>query len=75
MVYRRQTKQLLNNVKISIPKDTEKPYMQVWQTEDKLKLELLNLEKPFIITLDKRVLPDLVDALIELQNEKLENEN
>lgn len=57
-------------MKISIPKDAKKPYMQVWQTEDKLKLELLNLETPFLITLDKKILPDLVDALIELQNQK-----
>lgn len=47
-------------------------YLAVWQTEHKLVLRLLNgpkvREQNFDVHLDNKILPHLVDALIELQN-------
>lgn len=45
-------------------------YVAVWQTETKLVIRLLNSGKAdeFDIKLDKKIIPHLVDALIELQN-------
>ena len=45
-------------------------YLAVWQTDDKLIISLLNMGKTeeYDIRLDKKILPHLVDALIELQN-------
>ena len=50
--------------------DKETSYIAVWQTETKLVLRLLNLGEAdeFDIKLDKKILPDLVDALIKIQN-------
>ena len=52
--------------------DEKTSYIAVWQTETKLVLRLLNGPKlngqEFDIKLDKKILPHLVDALIELQN-------
>jgi hypothetical protein len=45
----------------------ENPYIAVSLTEDKLILTLKQFEDHFIC-LDKKILPYLVDALIELQN-------
>jgi hypothetical protein len=52
---------------IVIP-DEQTKYLTVWQTEDKLVLRLEKIENGYPIFLDKKILPDLVDALIELQN-------
>ena len=62
----------------SIPEDAiilpnkEIKYLAVWQTEHKLVLRLLNgpkvNEQNSDVYLDNKILPDLVDALIELQN-------
>lgn len=48
----------------------ELKYLAVWQTEDRLNISLLNMGKTdeYNIRLDKKILPHLVDALIELQN-------
>ena len=45
-------------------------YLAVWQTETSLVIRLLNFGEAdeFNIKLDKKILPHLVDALIELQN-------
>lgn len=56
----------------AIPSD-EEPYMVVSSTETKLVLKLGTLfpqNEFFTVTLDKKILPHLVDALIEIQNEK-----
>jgi hypothetical protein len=50
---------------IMIP-DKENYIMAVWIEEDKLRLYFRSAE--LRINLDKRALPYLVDALIELQN-------
>ncbi len=53
--------------------DEKTGYMAVWQTENRLVLRLLNGPKhnghDFDVHLDKKILPHLVDALIELQNQ------
>ena len=41
-------------------------YLAVWQTEDRVKLQLRF--DNFTVALDKKIIPHLVDALIELQN-------
>jgi hypothetical protein len=51
---------------IFIP-DKENYVMAVWLEEDKLRLYFRSAE--LRINLDKRALPHLVDALIELQNQ------
>ena len=45
-------------------------YLAVWQTETSLVIRLLYFGEAdeFNIKLDKKILPHLVDALIELQN-------
>lgn len=45
-------------------------YIAIWQTENKLILRLLNVGQAYEydIRLDKKIIPHLVDALIELQN-------
>ena len=45
-------------------------YIAIWQTENKLILRLLNMGQAdeYDIRLDRKIIPDLVDALIELQN-------
>ena len=50
--------------------DKETSYIAIWQTETKLVLRLLNSGQAdeFDIKLDKKIIPHLVDALIELQN-------
>ena len=52
--------------------DEKTSYLAVWQTETKLVLRLLNGPKyngqEFDVKLDKKIIPHLVDALIELQN-------
>ena len=50
--------------------DEETRYLAVWQTETKLIISLLNMGKTneYAISLDKNIIPHLVDALIELQN-------
>jgi hypothetical protein len=50
---------------ILIP-DKENYHIAVWLEEDKLRLYFRSAE--LRINLDKRALPHLVDALIELQN-------
>lgn len=60
----------------NIPEDAiilpneELKYLAVWQTDDRLIISLLNMSKTeeYDIRLDKKILPHLVDALIELQN-------
>ena len=60
----------------NIPEDAiilpneELKYLAVWQTDDRLIISLLNMGKTeeYDIKLDKKILPHLVDALIELQN-------
>lgn len=60
----------------NIPEDAiilpneELKYLAVWQTDDRLIISLLNMGKTeeYDIRLDKKILPHLVDALIELQN-------
>jgi len=51
--------------------DEKTSYIAVWQTETKLVLRLLNFGEAddFDIKLDKKIIPHLVDALIELQNQ------
>lgn len=46
-------------------------YLAVWQTETRLIISLLNMGKTdeYNIRMDKQILPHLVDALIELQNQ------
>jgi len=51
---------------ILIP-DKENYIMAVWLEEDRLRLYFRSAE--LRINLDKRALPHLVDALIELQNQ------
>lgn len=62
---------MIPNNAIYIP-NKEKPYLAVWQTETRLVLRLLNGPKfnghDFDVKLDKKILPDLVDALIKIQN-------
>lgn len=45
-------------------------YIAIWQTENKLILRLLNMGQAdeYDIRLDRKIIPHLVDALIELQN-------
>ena len=50
--------------------DKETNYISVDLDEKYLKICLLRFAKDYIITLDAKILPDLVDALIELQNRK-----
>ena len=45
-------------------------YIAVWQTNEKLCIKLLYCEG-IVVYLDKKILPHLVDALIDLQNERL----
>ena len=54
---------------IILPND-ETRYLAVWQTETKLIISLMNMGKTdeYDIRLDKKIIPHLVDALIELQN-------
>lgn len=62
----------------NIPEDAiilpnkEIKYLAVWQTEHRLVLRLLKGPKSngqdFNVYLDNKILPHLVDALIELQN-------
>ena len=53
--------------------DEKTSYIAVWQTESELVLRLLNAPKfnghDFDVTLDKKIIPHLVDALIDLQNQ------
>lgn len=56
--------------KAIIPSE-ENPYIAVWQDDNSLFIELISLEdpgKPIKIELDKNILPDLVDALLDIQN-------
>ena len=52
--------------------DKKTNYIAVWQTETKLVLRLLKGPKfnghDFDVKLDKKILPHLGDALIDLQN-------
>ena len=54
---------------IILPDETER-YMSVDLDDKHLKICLFNVEDDFIISLDPKILPHLVDALIELQNRK-----
>ena len=56
--------------KIIIP-NKEEPYLAVWQTEKKLCIEVKKSKQNYLTTieLDKNILPDLVDALIDIQNQ------
>ena len=51
--------------------DEKTCYIAVWQTETSLVIRLLNFGEAdeFDIKLDKKIIPHLVDALIELQNQ------
>ena len=62
----------MNNIPddaIILPNEEIK-YLAVWQTETRLIISLLNMGKTdeYDIRLDKKIIPHLVDALIELQN-------
>ena len=50
--------------------DEKTRYLAVWQNETRLVIRLLNFgaSDEFDIKLDKKIIPHLVDALIELQN-------
>ena len=48
--------------------DEKTRYMAVWTDETKLKFRLLYADGVDIV-LDKKILPHLVDALFELQNQ------
>ena len=49
--------------------DKETSYIAVWQTDTDLFVRILQTDVPIDLKLDKRVLPYLVDALIDLQNQ------
>jgi hypothetical protein len=50
--------------------DEKTGYIAVWQTNEHLCIKLLYCEG-IVVYLDKKILPHLVDALIDLQNERL----
>jgi hypothetical protein len=51
--------------------DEKTSYIAVWQNETRLVIRLLNFgaSDEFDIKLDRKIIPHLVDALIELQNQ------
>ena len=49
--------------------DEKTSYIAVWQTDTSLCIKLLR-SLNFVVQLDKKIIPHLVDALIDLQNEK-----
>lgn len=48
--------------------DKETSYIAVWQTDTSLFIRILQTDVPIDLELDKKILPHLVDTLIELQN-------
>jgi hypothetical protein len=50
--------------------DEKTGYIAVWQTDADLFIRILQTEIPIDLKLDKKILPHLVDALIDLQNTK-----
>jgi len=48
--------------------DKETGYIAVWQTDTYLCIKLLKVDN-FVVSLDKKIIPHLVDALIDLQNQ------
>lgn len=60
----------MSNRQAFVIPDAETAYMAVWQTDDKLKFNLLRFNEGagHEIILDKKILPYLVDVLIKLQN-------
>jgi len=50
--------------------DEKTGYIAVWQTDTSLFIRILQTEVPIDLKLDKKILPHLVDALIDLQNQK-----
>lgn len=49
--------------------DEKTGYIAVWETDTSLCIKLLR-SGGFVVSLDKKITPYLVDALIDLQNEK-----
>ena len=49
--------------------DEKTGYIAVWQTDTSLCIKLLK-SGDFVLKLDKKIIPHLVDALIDLQNQK-----
>ena len=52
---------------ISINKPNGEMYAEVGIDKDCLKLTLANFPKGYFISMDKKILPMLIDALIELR--------
>jgi hypothetical protein len=50
--------------------DEKTAYIAVWLTPSNLVIRLLQTKDQLDIKLDKKILPHLVDALIDLQNQK-----
>ena len=50
--------------------DEKTGYIAVWQTDISLVIRCLRYDVPFDLKLDKKIIPHLVDALIDLQNAK-----
>lgn len=48
--------------------DEKTGYIAVWVDEKHLQIKLLKAEG-FVVSLDKGIIPHLVDALIDLQND------
>ena len=55
---------------IIIPENSSDKYMAVSLTKDRVVLQLLKMDN-YPIMLDKKILPHLIDALIDLHNSKL----
>lgn len=49
--------------------DENTGYIAVWQTDTDLFIRLLQTNVPIDLKLDKQILPHLVTALIDLQNQ------
>jgi hypothetical protein len=49
--------------------DENTGYIAVWQTDTDLFIRLLQTDVPIDLKLDKQILPHLVTALIDLQNQ------
>jgi hypothetical protein len=47
----------------------ETSYIAVWQTDTNLVIRLLRTKDQLDVKLDKKIIPHLVDALIDLQNQ------